>query len=189
VILEGFRCKWGGDIRNITLSAGVISVSRTSDTIVGLHHQLGRNVTLQWISANEKACGNEAAGVAAREANRWRENQRSWTGSAQPPDLQTLTSTAESRVRAWTIARWLADLDKARYGRVTHKTAPGPSQKNPIKYRGLERPRAFMLAQASADKIGLESYPSPRRRCRQFLYMWRRRAYAECAAADGLGFV
>jgi len=75
------------------------------------------------------------------------------------------------------------DLNKARYGRVTHKTAPGPSQKNPIKYRELERPRAFMLAPASAGKIGLESYPSPRRRCRQVLHMWRHRAYATRAAA------
>jgi len=55
------------------------------EQIIGLHHQLGRNVTLQWISAHEGAYGNEAAGVAAREATRWRETQRSWTDSARPP--------------------------------------------------------------------------------------------------------
>jgi len=108
------------------------------EQIIGLHHQLGRNVTLQWISAHEGAYGNEAAGVAAREAARWRETQRSWTDNCSM--VRRLGQSA-----TWTCHA---------------QNCPQSQLREPdrIPWTGATECLYLMLMQARTGKIGLKSY-------------------------------
>ncbi|KAI3534406.1 zinc knuckle [Colletotrichum abscissum] len=122
----------------------------------------GLEVELRWVPAHIGIQGNEAAGIAAKEATGWRPDGQTGSRADKPRALFKLRSTVKTWSHKQSHHAWRTNWETETRGRTSFRLTPKPTKVLEL-HEGLSKRQSALLVQMRTEKIGLQDFLFNRR--------------------------